>query len=65
MNDQSSARDSLENMFTTSNAKFSISNPGSAETNNMLELIGNGKLIRITLSRRDAIKLRLPNELDR
>ena len=32
-----------------------MSSPGSAETNNMLELIGNGKLIKMTLSRRDAM----------
>ena len=55
MNDQSSAKDSLEKIFTTSTARFSISSPGSAEINNILELIGNGKLIRITLSRRDAM----------
>ena len=47
--------ESFENILTTLSASFSMSRPGSAEINNMFVVTGNGKLIRITLSRLDAI----------
>ena len=36
-------------------ASFSISRPGSADMRRMFVVTGNGKLMRITLSLRDAI----------
>ena len=47
--------ESSEKIFTTFCASFSISNPGSADIKSMFVVTGKGKLIRITLSRLDAM----------
>ena len=59
--DQSSASvfvnpdESSENILTSFSASFSMSRPGSAEIRSIFVVIGNGKLIKITLSRLDAM----------
>ncbi len=47
--------ESSEKILTTFSASFSILRPGSAEISRMFVVTGNGKLIKITLSRRDAM----------
>ena len=52
---QSDVIDESEKILTIFDANFSISRLGSAETNKIFSLNGNGKEIKITLSLLDAM----------